>query len=250
MKDIVINMDDFTDSREVMAARPHPFTLWLVYIILGIVTAFIVWASISQMDEYVKVRGTVRPVEDTASIKFPISGTIQSISVKDGQTVKKGDVLFEIDAAASKNQKATEEKQLNNIQTQINNTELLCNSIKMGKNQFNSSNESQKDYQSRYNDYLASVKSTKIQYESNSLDLAQTKQDAQQTISSANQSIEKNQKSLQDYKTLSASISSNLNKFTEDNSICSKNTQVIMQNIKLTSKPFLTIRRNLIMQIN
>lgn len=222
MKDVVISIDEFTDSREAMTARPKPFTLWLIYLILGLFAAFVLWASLSKMDEYVNVSGTVRPVADTSVVRFPMSGTIKSISVKDGQSVKAGDTLLEINVDTSKSQKAVEEEQLENIQSQINNTNLLISSIQTGKSQFDPSQQSQENYRSKYDDYLKSISVTKTQYESNSLDLVQAKQDAQSTIASADQSIQTDRDTLQDYSTLSDSISSNTNKFASNESMCAK----------------------------
>ncbi len=222
MKDIVISIDDFTDSREVMTAKPKPFTLWLIYIILGLAGAFVLWASYSQMDEYVKVNGTVRPISETSSMKFPISGSVKSISVKDGQMVKAGDTLFEINVNTAKSQKVTEEAQLKEVQGQIQNTQILISCIKTERNQFDSTQKSQENYLSKYNDYLANVKATKIQYESNASDLTQAKQDAQRTVAAAEQSLESDREMLQNYKIFADSISSNKNKFISNQSSCAK----------------------------
>lgn len=222
MKSIVVNIDEFTDSREVMSAKPKPFLLWLVYIILAIFVAFIIWAAFSHIDEYVKVSGTVRPVSETASIKFPISGKIQSVNVKDGQSVKVGDTLFKINVDSTKNQKKSNEQQLSTINNEISGTKTLIKSIQSGKAQFSLSNNSQNEYYSKYNDYLSNVNATKIQYESNALDLKQAKLDAKKTVSSTQQAIKTCSDSLQDYQTLVSSISLNTNKFSSQDTICAK----------------------------
>ncbi|QNO18412.1 HlyD family efflux transporter periplasmic adaptor subunit [Caproicibacterium amylolyticum] len=222
MKNIIVDIDEFTDSREIMLSRPKPFVIWLIYIILAAFSTSIVWAGFSHIDEYVKVSGTVRPVSETASIKFPISGKIQSVYVKDGQTVKAGDTLLQINVKTTKNQKATDEQQLSILNKEINGTETLIKSIQSGSNQFNASDSSQNKYISKYNDYLSNVGITKTQYESNALDLKQTKLDAEKTISSTQKSMQVCTDLRHDYQTLMDSVSSNTNKFTSQNTICAK----------------------------
>lgn len=43
------------------------------------------------------------PVADAETVKAPIPGTIQEVNIKEGQSVKKGDVMFVLEAMKMKN---------------------------------------------------------------------------------------------------------------------------------------------------
>ncbi len=219
MKDIIIGIDEFTDSRELMLAKPKPFALWFIYIVLGIIAAFFIWAHFSQIEEYVSVSGTVQPTAQVSDIKFPINGTIKTVNVKDGQLVKSGDVLFEINTDSSKQQLSVEQDQLNSILSQIDNTTKLVNSVETDKNLFDTNSAAQLSYVAEFNDYQANVETTEIQYDNNAIDNTQIKSDAIQTLSSANQSISNYTNSLSDYNTLYNSISTDTNGFKNTSSI-------------------------------
>lgn len=163
MKNIIIGIDEFSDSRELMISKPKPFALWFIYIIVGIIAAFFIWAHFSQMDEYVSVSGVVQPTTQVSDIKFPINGTIKTVDVKDGQLVKSGDILFDVNVDSPKQQLSVENEQLQNTTSQIDNTTELISSIQSDKNLFDTYNDSQSSFIAEYNDYLANVKTTEIQ---------------------------------------------------------------------------------------
>ncbi len=70
--------------------------------IMVMVTAFIVWASVSEVDEIVRGNGRVIPSSQTKMIQHLEGGIIEKIYVKEGQRVKKGDPLYRLKNAKSK----------------------------------------------------------------------------------------------------------------------------------------------------
>lgn len=222
MKDIVIGIDEFTDSRELMTAKAKPFVNWLIYIIFGIVAAFFLWASFAQTEEYVSVSGMVRPSEEVSNVKFPASGTIKTVNVKDGQTVKAGDILFEINADTAKQENLIEKEQLNTTEAQIIATGKLIDSVQAGENLFDANDVTQASYILKYDDYVSNIKSVKLQYQNSSSDNELTKNDAQATLDYARKTAKTVSDSLQDYKILYASVNSGINKFSDITSACAK----------------------------
>lgn len=50
-----------------------------------------------KIDINVKVQGIVRPLEDEAKVVSYVGGKVKEVFVKEGEYVKKGDILFKID---------------------------------------------------------------------------------------------------------------------------------------------------------
>ena len=70
--------------------------------IMIFVTAFIVWASLSEVDEMVRGEGRVIPSSQTKIIQHLEGGIIDKIYVKEGQKVRVGEAIYRIKNAKSK----------------------------------------------------------------------------------------------------------------------------------------------------
>ncbi len=70
--------------------------------IMVIVVLFLIWASVSEIDELVRGKGRVIPSSQTKIIQHFEGGIIDKIYVKEGQKVKKGDPLYRIKNEKSK----------------------------------------------------------------------------------------------------------------------------------------------------
>ncbi|WP_020210353.1 HlyD family type I secretion periplasmic adaptor subunit [Gilvimarinus chinensis] len=69
----------------------------LLYAMLMIVLALIVWASLAYIDEVARGQGKVIPSSQTQIVQSFDGGVVQEILVSEGQVVDKGDVLMRID---------------------------------------------------------------------------------------------------------------------------------------------------------
>jgi len=70
--------------------------------IMILVTLFLVWASVSEVDEMVRGKGRVIPSSQTKIIQHLEGGIVEKIYVKEGQRVKKGDPLYRLKNEKSK----------------------------------------------------------------------------------------------------------------------------------------------------
>ena len=116
MRPIILDMSEMSDSKEVYESRPHPFFVVFIYMLLTIVAVAVIWAAVFKMDIVVKGTGTVSAREDSAIITNTYAGSITECNVVDGQTVNKGDVLYEVEAKDW-------DLQLNNYNTQLQQNE-------------------------------------------------------------------------------------------------------------------------------
>jgi hemolysin D len=74
--------------------------IWSRTIAWGIVSisAFIlIWASVFQIDEAIPATGKLEPQGKVTDIQAPVGGVIQQIHVKEGQLVKKGQILISLE---------------------------------------------------------------------------------------------------------------------------------------------------------
>ncbi len=86
--------------------------LWIVFgALFVVIIPLLIWANFAEIDQRSSTRGIVIAADKTQKIQAPIDGVVDSIMVKEGVKVKKGDVLIvlekeqnqaSLDAAASK----------------------------------------------------------------------------------------------------------------------------------------------------
>jgi adhesin transport system membrane fusion protein len=73
------------------------FRAWTGILLLMIVTAFITWAAVFEIDQGVRAQGQVIPEERTQVIQAADGGVLQSLLVSEGQRVRKGQLLASLE---------------------------------------------------------------------------------------------------------------------------------------------------------
>jgi protease secretion system membrane fusion protein len=73
---------------------------WLI-VIFGVV-GFIIWASLAPLDQGVPLSGTVSVAGSRKAIQHQVGGTIDEILVKEGESVKAGQVLVRMNSVVAK----------------------------------------------------------------------------------------------------------------------------------------------------
>jgi len=73
---------------------------------------FIIWASLTEVDESVHGEGSVEPSSKSKTIQHLEGGIVEQIYVKEGDIVKKGDPLFKLSQAFFRSDKEEKEIQL------------------------------------------------------------------------------------------------------------------------------------------
>lgn len=153
MKFKVQDINELSDSREILESKPHSFTYILIYIILALIAAALTWSWFSEKEIVVKGSGIVRPNEDILKVSNLVTSRITEIKAENGQKVKEGDILYVLDSKDMENQKKSIEDKINLTKQEIDNLNKLKSSINDGKNYFDSSNDKEKDYYNKYLNY-------------------------------------------------------------------------------------------------
>lgn len=192
-------LKDITDSREIMQSKPQGFSKYMMYIIIVLLALTIVWSLLANKEITVDASGEIRPNSEENSISSSGSGTVKALNYKDGDKVKKGDVLIELNNDELTTQKKLLEENLKRYEKDLENTKKLKQSISEGVNYFSNSDED-KEYYQKYEIYSDSSKDNNKQ---NNLISAQ-KQDLQKNIDDYNLLI----KSIKDGKNYLSNSSS------------------------------------------
>ena len=87
---------------EIQQAPPSPIGRALLWTILAAFTAGTLWTMFGWIDIVATAQGKVIPSGYSKTIQPYETGVIASIHVQDGQTVKQGDVLIELDSTLNR----------------------------------------------------------------------------------------------------------------------------------------------------
>jgi len=93
------NVHTSPEVAEVIAKLPWWAVRSLLYIIVAFVLVAFAWASLVKVDLVAVANGTVIPQGNIKPIQPASSGVVQNVFVKEGDMVKVGDALIQLDAA-------------------------------------------------------------------------------------------------------------------------------------------------------
>lgn len=82
---------------EIMEKPPSPGLRWLMLMTCGLMVLALVWASIGRVDVVATAAGKTVPGENVKIVQPIEIGAVRAIHVKNGQFVKKGQLLIELD---------------------------------------------------------------------------------------------------------------------------------------------------------
>jgi len=82
---------------EIVETPPSPLGRAIVYTVVAVFAAALAWASIGMVDIVAVAPGKIIPSGRTKTIQPFETGVVRAIDVRDGQSVKTGDVLIELD---------------------------------------------------------------------------------------------------------------------------------------------------------
>lgn len=96
-------VDDWSDTtQELLDSLPQDWTRGLLYFIVAFGAIALPWAMLTKIDEVGTARGRLEPKGKTIRLDAGTTGTVAAVRVKEGQQVKKGDRLLELNADLTK----------------------------------------------------------------------------------------------------------------------------------------------------
>jgi HlyD family secretion protein len=110
---------DFLPDADEIERRPLPAAARItMHVVVFALVAFLVWASVSDVDLVVTARGKLVTPLPNIVVQPLETGTIQSIDVRIGQLVKKGDKLAALDATFAQADEQQLQTKLDSLNTQ------------------------------------------------------------------------------------------------------------------------------------
>jgi HlyD family secretion protein len=79
----------------------------IIWVLLGTTGAAVAWLALAKTDEVVVAPGKLEPVGDVKTVQMPVGGVLDQMLVKDGQRVKKGQILLRLDNEATVDREAS-----------------------------------------------------------------------------------------------------------------------------------------------
>jgi hemolysin D len=189
--------DWFYGTEELLDALPRPWTRSLLYILIAFTLTALPWSMLSRVDETGNARGRIEPKGATQKLDSSVAGSVIAVKVKEGETVRTGQVLLELESDVLKTQLKEAQTKLEGEKNRLAQLELLQNQLLLSirvQEQQNQSQQLEKTAQvSQAQQILDAKQST---YNLQKLEKQSLVNQAQQQISTAQNDEKSSQKRL------------------------------------------------------
>lgn len=118
-------------TKELIDTLPRVWTRGLLYFLVIFVTFVLPWSMLSKVDETGSARGRLEPKGNTIKLDAPVAGTVTAIKVKEGQQVKAGSILMELDSQIVRADLQEAQAKLNGLSNQLKNFQILKSQLQM-----------------------------------------------------------------------------------------------------------------------
>lgn len=92
----IYSFDQLTDSVELLERKPPRFIAVLICFLFLSFIVFLIWAFVGKIDIVSKGTATIQGKSDISISRVQVTGTIDTVFVKSGDEVKKGDILIQL----------------------------------------------------------------------------------------------------------------------------------------------------------
>jgi hemolysin D len=130
-------------TEKLLNALPRIWTRGLLYALIGFAGLFLPWATLSKVDETGSARGRIEPKGATQKLDSQAGGSVKAVTVKEGDIVRAGQVLMELDSDLLQTELQQVQSKLQGLQNRQSQLELLKNQLLMSKSLLEQQNKSQ-----------------------------------------------------------------------------------------------------------
>ncbi|MEM9925011.1 MAG: HlyD family efflux transporter periplasmic adaptor subunit [Cyanobacteria bacterium P01_D01_bin.50] len=130
-------------TEELLDALPKLWTRGILYVLIGFVALGLPWATISKIDETGTAKGRIEPKGSTRKLDTQAGGRVKSVGVKEGDTVKAGEILLELDSDILQTELQQVQAKLSGLQNQKAQLNVLKSQLLSTKNVQEQQNQSQ-----------------------------------------------------------------------------------------------------------
>ncbi|MBH8561734.1 HlyD family efflux transporter periplasmic adaptor subunit [Nostoc sp. CENA67] len=97
----LVNPNDSIFEQSVVLRQSPVWSRTIMITLIGLACAGITWACFAKIEQVVPATGQLKPEGTVKDVQAPVSGVVKEIFVKDGQTVKQGDLLLTFESVAT-----------------------------------------------------------------------------------------------------------------------------------------------------
>lgn len=219
MRNIIQNLDDITDSKELIESKPHKFTSIFAYGLIGMLIIALIWSYFGEIDIVTKTNGVIKSINKTTSVLNEVEGKITSVNFKEGQEVKEGDVLYTLDCSDAVLNKENYEKQLDIVEKDSENINKLRNSILENTNYFDSQKADELEYYNKYQQYVSTNEKLQLTEKQTGLEIDSANDAKSISSESYTRQINENNDVMDNLNKLLDSINNSKSEFSEEDGI-------------------------------
>lgn len=120
IKVLVKSSNENSESTPSVVLRQSPF--WsraILWGLIGMTTLVLIWANLAKIEEAIPAQGKLEPQDTVKELQTPVNGVVKAVYVKDGQKVRRGDLLLRLDPTAAKSQLLSLQKIRNTLRQEI-----------------------------------------------------------------------------------------------------------------------------------
>jgi hemolysin D len=116
-------------TQELLDGLPRVWTRGLLYFLVFFAAIVLPWAMLSKVDETGSARGRLEPKGATQRLDAPVAGTVTQVSVKEGQIVKAGQILLELESDLPRTELQGVQTKLEGQLNRLGQLELIKNQL-------------------------------------------------------------------------------------------------------------------------
>jgi len=128
-------------TKELIDTFPRVWTRGLLYFLVVFAGIILPWSMLSKVDETGSARGRLEPQGKTHKLDAPVTGKVAAIKVKEGQTVRSGQILLELESELTRTEMQQAQAKLEGEHNRANQLQLLKNQLKISLNTQQSQNQ-------------------------------------------------------------------------------------------------------------
>ncbi|ACK68877.1 secretion protein HlyD family protein [Gloeothece citriformis PCC 7424] len=131
-------------TKELLDSLPKVWTRGLLYFLVIFITIALPWAMFSKIDETGKAQGQLEPKGKTIRLDAPVSGTVATIKVKEGEKVKVGQTLVELESDLVNADLQLQKNKLEGQENRLHQLDILKNQLQIVLQTQTQQNQAQK----------------------------------------------------------------------------------------------------------
>jgi len=108
-----------TDSDDVVLQQSRFWARSITWTLMGVTLFGLGWLAFAQTEEIVTAPGKLEPLGVVKDIQMPVGGVVEAVMVKEGERVKKGQVLLRLDTETTLDRQASVQQTIRYKQQQL-----------------------------------------------------------------------------------------------------------------------------------